>query len=246
MLTILLRIYQYLIALPILIVATLITAITTTISSFIGMANSVGYYTPHIWAKLWCILMFVKVEIRGRENIDKNTSYVFIANHQGAYDIFLIYGYLNHKFKWMMKKSLEKIPFVGYACKSSKHIMVDRSSATAIQKSMEEARLILKDGISLVVFPEGSRTPDGKMKSFKRGAFMIANEFGLPLVPLTIDGSYDVMKKTSRTINPGKIILTIHKPLAPVEKSENSKEKMKALMKESAEVIKSALKQEAK
>ncbi len=186
--------------------------------------------------------MFVKVEVTGRENIDKHTSYVFIANHQGAYDIFLIFGYLNHNFKWMMKKSLEKIPFVGYACKVSKHIMVDHSSATAIQQTMENAKKILQGGMSLVVFPEGSRTPDGKIKPFKRGAFMLATEFGLPIVPLTINGSFSVMKKSSFAINPGKITLTIHKPI-PQPEGEKSKEKMEELMSESFETIKSTLKE---
>ena len=127
---------------PILAVATLLTALLTIIACALGLSKSLGYYIPHLWAKLWCILMFVKIEVTGRENIDKRTSYVFIANHQGAYDIFLIFGYLNHNFKWMMKKSLEKIPFVGYACKVSKHIMVDRSSATAIQQTMQNAMKI--------------------------------------------------------------------------------------------------------
>ena len=112
---------------PILLVMTIITALLTIFFSLLGMSRRGGYYPAHFWAKLWCILMFVKVEVKGRENIDPKTSYVFVANHQGAYDIYLVYGYLNHNFKWMMKKSLEKIPFVGAACRISKHIMVDRS-----------------------------------------------------------------------------------------------------------------------
>ena len=234
-----LKIYQWVIAMPILIVLTVITALLTIFVSALGMSSTLGYYIPHIWAKFWCFLMFVKVEIRGRENIDKKTSYVFVANHQGAYDIFVIFGYLNHVFKWMMKKSLEKIPFVGMACKVSKNIMVDRSSASTIQKTMDSAMEILKDGISLVVFPEGSRTPDGKMKPFKRGAFMLATEFGLPIVPITIDGSYKVMRKDTFTITPGKIILTIHKPI--MQPAEKSKEAMEKMMNDSFATIKSAL-----
>lgn len=244
MLTALLRIYQWLIAMPILLIATILTALTTIVVCAFGMSSSLGYYVPHLWAKLWCILMFVKIEVRGRENIDRKTSYVFVANHQGAYDIFLIFGYLNHNFKWMMKKSLEKIPFVGYACKVSKHIMVDRSSAAAIQRTMDTAKEILKDGMSLVVFPEGSRTPDGKMKPFKRGAFMLAAEFGLPIVPLSIEGSYGVMKKSTYEITPGKIILTIHKPIPPLSATgEQKKEAMEEMMQKSFTIIKSALKE---
>ena len=233
-------IYQWIIAIPILVVVTILTALLTILFSMLGMSRRGGYYPAHFWAKLWCILLFVRVEVKGRENIDKNTSYVFVANHQGAYDIFLIYGYLNHNFKWMLEKSLEKIPFVGFACKISKHIMVDRNSASGIQESMAQAKEILKDGMSLVIFPEGSRTPDGKMKKFKRGAFALATEFGLPIVPLTINGSFSVMTKGSFCINPGKITLTIHAPLSLTE-GENEKERTELLMAKSYEAIKSAL-----
>ncbi len=242
MFTFFLRAYQWVIVMPILLVATILTALLTILVSALGMSRTLGYYIPHYWAKLWCILMFIKVEVRGRANIDRRTSYVFVANHQGAYDIFLVFGYLNHSFKWMMKKSLEKIPFVGYACKVSKHIMVDRSSSAAIQRTMNEAKTILQDGMSLVVFPEGSRTPDGKMKPFKRGGFMLAAEFGLPIVPLTIDGSYKVMKKSTYSINPGRITLIIHKPLPPLSMEEdNKKEAMERMMQESYNIIKSDL-----
>lgn len=226
---------------PILLVATVITALLTIFFCMLGMSRKGGYYPPHIWSKLWCILMFVRIEVKGRGNIDKDTSYVFVANHQGAYDIFLVYGYLNHNFKWMMKKSLEKIPFVGQACRISKHIMVDRSSASAIQTTMDDAKKILKDGISLVVFPEGSRTPDGKLKKFKRGAFSLATEFGLPIVPLTIEGSYQVMPKSTFNITPGKITLTIHKPLSIDSKVTDSKLITEDLMQRSYEVIKNSL-----
>ena len=138
-----------------------------------------------------------------------------------------------------MKKSLEKIPFVGFACRVSRHIMVDRSSASAINQTMVNAKKILRDGMSLVVFPEGSRTPDGKMKPFKRGAFMLATEFGLPIVPLTIDGSFRVMNKTTLNTAPGKIVLTIHRPMQ--QTGERTKEVMESMMAESFAIIKSEL-----
>lgn len=237
---ILFGIYQWLVAVPILAVATLLTALLTIVFSLMGMSRRGGYYPAHFWSKLWCILLFIRVEIEGRENIDKRTSYVFVANHQGAFDIFLVYGYLNHNFKWMMKKSLEKIPFVGAACRISHHIMVDRSSASAIQETMAQAKRILRDGMSLVVFPEGSRTPDGKIKKFKRGAFSLAAEFGLPIVPLTIDGSFNILKKGSFSVNPGKIKLVIHKPIE-FKAEADSKELIERLLTESEAAIKSAL-----
>lgn len=94
----------------------------------VGQWKLLGILPSTHLVRLFCILSLVKIEVRGRENIDKNTSYVFVSNHQGAYDIFLIYGYLNHNFKWMMKKSLRNIPFVGSACAAAGHIFVDNST----------------------------------------------------------------------------------------------------------------------
>lgn len=238
---ILFGIYQWCVAMPVLLVLTLLTALSTILFCLLGMSKRGGYYPAHFWSKMWCLLLFVKVEVVGREHLDSGTSYVFVANHQGAYDIFLIYGYLNHNFKWMMKKSLSKIPFVGEACRISKHIMVDRSSASAIHGTMVQAKRILKDGMSLVIFPEGSRTPDGKIKKFKRGAFALAAEFGLPIVPLTIDGSYDVMAKDSFNVKPGKIKLVIHEPIYFERGGDDDKVLTECLLEKSRAAIESCL-----
>jgi 1-acyl-sn-glycerol-3-phosphate acyltransferase len=179
----------------------------------------------------------VGVTVHGRENINNNTSYVFVANHQGAYDIFSIYGFLGHNFKWMMKKSLEKVPFAGWACKHSGQIFVDNSTPHAIKATMDAAKQQLKDGMSLVVFPEGARTRTGHMGKFKRGAYTLAIEFGLPVVPITIDGAYDVLPRTRLLPHWGHITITIHKPIYPGSDGHD----LTALMTESHDVIASAL-----
>lgn len=184
-----------------------------------------------------CILWGIKIKVVGRENIDDKTSYVFIANHQGAFDIWAIYGYLNHNFKWLMKKSLEKVFLIGYACKKAGHVFVDNSNIAGIKETIEEAEDTLKDGMSLVIFPEGSRTWDGKMRPFKRGAFMLAGEFRLPIVPITIDGSFTAMPRTTYNVTPTTITMTIHKPIFPGERGFNTKK----LMADCFEQINSAL-----
>lgn len=208
-------IYFFLIAVPVLFSLTVLTCIVILIGTAIGNGSWWGYYPAMVWAKVFCILSLVKVSVRGRENIDKRTSYVFVANHQGAYDIFSVYGYLGHNFKWMMKKSLRKIMLVGYTCQKCGHIFVDRSSPTAIRRTIETAEKRLRDGMSMVVFPEGARTFTGKMGPFKKGAYQLALEFRLPLVPVTIDGSFGIMPRTRYVPRPGRIVLTIHKPIAP-------------------------------
>ena len=207
-------IYFILIACPLLLVTTVLVCLTIIIGTVIGNGSFWGYYPAMIWGKIFCLLSLVRVSVKGRENIDKLTSYVFVANHQGAYDIFSVYGYLGHNFKWMMKKSLRKILLVGYTCHKSGHIFVDRSSPAAIRSTIETAKERLRNGMSLVVFPEGSRTFTGKMGPFKKGAYQLALEFNLPLVPVTIDGSFKVMPRTSKLPRPGHIVLTIHKPIS--------------------------------
>lgn len=221
MLNILYYIYLIFVALPLLLTATLVASVLTGFGSIIFGGRWWGYYPAHIWAKIFCILTFVRVEVTGRENYDKDKSYVFVANHQGAYDIFSVYGYLNHNFKWMMKKSLEKLPLIGFACRRAGHIYVDNSGISAVKNTMQRAETELKDGMSLVVFPEGSRTKTGKIGRFKRGAFQLAQEFSLPIVPITINGAYEVMPRTSLVPHYGTITLIIHKPVAaPVSEAE--------------------------
>ena len=227
--TFLYRIYQLCIALPVLLVCTMLTAIVTIIGSWLGNAHFWGYYPGKIWSVVMCRVLLIPVKVYGHENVDKKTSYVFVANHQGAFDIFLIYGFLGRNFKWMMKKSLRKIFLVGKACESARHIFVDKSGPKKIQETYEKAREILKEGTSLVVFPEGARSFTGHMGVFKKGAFQLADELQLPVVPVTIDGSFDILPRTSGFgfVHRHKLVLKIHKPIQPKEKSpENIRETM--------------------
>lgn len=231
------RAYLILIAAPIFIVITFLTAVLTIVTTAVGGNKFWGYWPAHIWSRMVCALLFVRIKVTGREKIKTNQSYIFVANHQGAFDIWAIYGYLNHNFKWLMKKSLEKIVFVGYACKRSGHVFVDSNSLQSIKHTISEASSKLKDGMSLVIFPEGTRSKSGEMGSFKRGAFLLAAEFKLPVVPLTIDGAYDIMPRTTYFPSPGVIRLVIHEPIFPTDKGFNTKQ----LSSQCREMIASAL-----
>lgn len=217
------RIYQILIAAPLLLVITILAAIFTILLTSMGIKWG-AYYPAHWWARLFCWLNLVSVTVKGHDNVDRHTSYVFVANHQGAFDIFAIYGFLGHDFKWMMKKSLRSIPLVGYSCYRAGHIFVDRTSPAAVRHTMETAEQSLRNGSSLVVFPEGARSKDGHMRPFKKGAYQLALEFKLPLVPVSIDGAYDVMPRSSKLPVWGHITLTIHRPLpAPTDEAERAR-----------------------
>lgn len=231
-------IYQICIALPILLVLTILTALTTIIGSLLGGAHIWGYYPGKIWSQLICLFLLIPVKVRGREKVQKRTSYVFVPNHQGAFDIFLIYGFLGRNFKWMMKKSLRKLPFVGKACESAGHIFVDRSGPKKIYATIRQAKSSLRNGVSLVVFPEGARTFTGHMGYFKKGAFQLADDLQLAVVPVTIDGSFDILPRTGKWIHRHRMILTIHDPIPP--KGQGA-ENIKTTMQEAYAAVESAL-----
>ncbi len=230
--------YQICIALPLFLVLTLLTALTTIIGSLIGGAHFWGYYPGKIWSQLTCYLLLIPVHVTGREKLHRHTSYVFTPNHQGAFDIFLIYGFLGRNFKWMMKKSLRKIPFVGKACESAGHIFVDRSNPKSMIRMIRQAEASLTNGVSLVVFPEGTRSKTGRLGAFKRGAFQLADDLQLPVVPVTINGSFDILPPKGKWIHRHRLTMTIHDPIPPKGKGP---ENVQATMAEAYAAVESGL-----
>ena len=156
------RIYQLLIALPLIAIYTLITSLMVTIGCTLGNGHFWGYYPGKWWAQFIIRILLLPVKVEGRENLVTGQSYVFVATHQGAFDIFLIYGFLSRNFKWMMKRQLRQMPFVGKACESAHHIFVDKRGASKIRETYDRARQTLQGGMSLVVFPEGTPPPPGR------------------------------------------------------------------------------------
>ena len=236
---ILYKVYQLFIALPIIFVATVLTSLITILGGFIN-AHVFGYYPGRIWSKVVLRVLLLPIHVEGREHLQPRQSYVFVANHQGAVDIFLIYGYLGRNFKWMMKKALRKMPLVGVACEKARHIFVDKSGPKAIKETIDKARATLQNGTSLVVFPEGSRTFTGHMGLFRKGAFQLADELQLPVVPVTIDGSFDVLTRMAgfNFVHWHPLRLVIHEPIPPVGEG---KEDIKHTMEEAYRVIMNSL-----
>lgn len=234
------RVYQLFVAWPLGIIATLLTVLTIIIGCSVGNGHFWGYAPGRVWA--WCILklFLIPVKVEGREHLEKNQSYVFVANHQGAFDIFLIYGYLHRNFKWMMKHQLRRMPFVGYACEKSHQIFVDKRGPKKIKASYDAAMATLKDGMSLTVFPEGARSFTGHMGFFRKGAFALADELQLPVVPMTINGSFNIMPRMRdfRFANWHPMKLTIHQPIYPTGKGD---ENVQATMNQAYDSVMSAL-----
>ena len=193
--------YQYLIGFPLVVVATIFTALFTIIC-FPWKNGKAPRTIQVLWSRsvLWFLL--VPIKVTGREHVNPKQSYVFVANHQSFLDVFAVYGWLPNNFKWLMKKEIRKVPFVGTACKVAGHIFVDRSNPRAALQSMEHIKGELVDGISTVIFPEGTRTKTGEMGRFKQGAFKIAMDLNLPVVPLSLKGFHHAMPARQLFVNP--------------------------------------------
>ena len=192
--------YQYLIAWPLLAVLTAFTAIFTVCTVHWKNAEFV-HKVQQFWSRSFFWLMFVPVSVDGTEHIKPGQSYVFVANHQSMFDVWLVYGWLPVMFKWLMKAELRKVPFVGSGCKAAGHIVVERRNAKAALESLQEVERQLVNGVCTVIFPEGTRSLNGEVGRFKRGAFQIAMDLGLPVIPLSLDGCFEVLPKGKPFVN---------------------------------------------
>ncbi|MFA5046025.1 MAG: lysophospholipid acyltransferase family protein [Paludibacter sp.] len=205
--------YQWIIAFPILFAITILVALVTIILSPLFPNSKLSYYPARWWGRVICKICFVRVKITGLEHLKPKQSYIFVLNHQSIFDIFVVYGWLPYIFKWLIKIELRKIPLVGIACESAGHIFINRRNPITTKHSIEKAEMQLKNGVSLVVFPEGTRTYTGEMGKFKRGAFQIASDLSLPIVPVTLRGSFERLHRNTIDVTPGTIEMQIHQPI---------------------------------
>lgn len=205
--------YLLLIYLPLGIPATVLCAVTTVAGCRFGDDHFWGYYPGRIWSRFLCMLTFSKVTIEGLENLEPGKSYVFAANHASPYDIFLIYGNIDRPFKWMMKEELRRMPVIGWACEGAGFIFVQRGAGKKTYQSIIEAKKKLCNGMSLVIFPEGTRSIDGEVAKFKRGGFEIAKSLELPIAPVSLSGTFQVMPKNAAYPVPHHMTIRFHKPV---------------------------------
>ena len=227
------NIYTYLIATPLFVINCIVNGSLLALVGLLGDRKYFSYWIPRFWAWFTCFIYLLPVKVEGRENLDKNQTYLFLPNHQGYFDIFLTYAYLGHNFKFMLKDYLRNIPFIGYACAKSGHVYLGESRP-AITHALLESRKNLEQGISMTIFPEGTRTHDGRLGEFKRGAFMLASQLERPIVPVTINGSFEVFNREATIISHHSLQLIIHKPISVEEQKQKGS---KVIMQEVFDVI---------
>jgi len=154
------------------------------------------------------------VRVTGREHLDPSQSYVVISNHQSHFDILVLYGWLGIDFRWVMKQELRSILGLGAACEKLGHIFIDRSDHQAAVESINAAREQITEGTSVLFFPEGTRSDDGFLRRFKKGGFRFAIDTGLPILPVTVSGTCEVLPARRYDLRPGRAMLVFHKPVS--------------------------------
>ena len=224
---------------PIGLLLTLLTGWTVVLVAMIASPRIASRYVAANWGKLLCWLTPVWVSVDGAENADPSKSYVVVCNHQSQYDIFLVYGWLKLDLKWVLKAELRKAPGVGIGCEKAGHIFVDRSNPDQARKAVSDALEDVGDGVGVLFFAEGTRSPDGRLRPFKKGAFRVAATQNLPVLPVTIIGTRDIQKPKSLLIFPGRIRMVIHPAIEA--RGEDAAETVRDLMSRTREAIASAL-----
>ena len=221
---------------PAISVYTIGLGIVSLVSSLFDRRGNTGHRCARAWG--WLILATTGVGVRrtGVERLDRRRSYVFVSNHQSIYDIPIVFASMPFQLRILAKQSLGHFPFLGWHLRRTGHILIDRSRpGTALFKRVSA---VLGDAASLIVFPEGTRSVDGRVGRFKGGLFYLAIEAGLPIVPLSIRGSRHVMRKGRLMTCPGQVDLTVHNP---IETRDLAPEDAKSLAARVRAVVESAV-----
>lgn len=199
----------WLIGLPV----TLFLFIVVILSLLFDRSGNAIHSIGALWSRILLFLSGSKVEIKGMENLLRGKPQILASNHQGAFDILAFQAFIPIQFRWIAKTSLFKIPIIGWSMSLAGYVGIERERASSAYKSIEAAAEKIKNGTSVLIFPEGTRSATGKLLPFKRGSFLLAVKSGVPVIPISIKGTKDIMKRGSMLINPSRINVVIGKPI---------------------------------
>jgi 1-acyl-sn-glycerol-3-phosphate acyltransferase len=214
--------------------ATLVLGVTVMIISFFVKSGHPLHRIARFWGRSILVVSRIKVTVDGLSRIDPQRPYIYMPNHQSNFDIPVLLGHLTVQFRWLAKMELFKIPIFGHAMRKAGYISIDRKNRESAFKSLAVAAEKIKNGVSVLIFPEGTRSRDGKIQAFKKGGFVMAIDSGVPIVPVTISGTREIMTKGQFRVNSGQIRISIQQPIDTTIYSRDTKE---ALMERVRRVI---------
>jgi len=215
------------------VITTILLGTTAIFLSCFDSSGNIPHRVARLWGKIQLRITGTRVRIQGLENIDPGKSYILVSNHQSSFDIFSLLGYLPLQFRWTAKAELFRIPFMGWAMTRTGYIPIERGSPKKAYRSMLRAAETVRNGTSVIIFPEGTRSPDGKLQPFKKGVFLIALKSQAPILPITIQGTSQIMRKGDWRTFPGRVQIRIDPPIdtagTPSAKEEDLSHQVRAV-----------------
>jgi 1-acyl-sn-glycerol-3-phosphate acyltransferase len=195
------------------VVETIIVGIFAIALSLFVRKGDLIHKVARFWAGLILWVSRITVTVDGLSRLDQSKSYIYMSNHQSNFDIPVLLAHLTVQFRWLAKKELFKIPIFSRGMRAAGYISIDRSNRASAFQSLAEAAQKVKNGVSVMIFPEGTRSLDGKIRPFKKGGFVLAIDSGVPVVPIVLHGTFSIMPKNRWRINPGHVHMDILEPI---------------------------------
>lgn len=205
--------YKWLVFFPLFVVSTCFLVLIGIIVLVFFDDYMANRTTGVWWARVIGFITPMKVEVYGRDHIKKHQSYIIVSNHQSMYDVVVLYGWLGIDLKWVIKKELRAVPIIGFAAEKGGNIFIDRSDPKAAYESLRQAKNRIMNRSSLIILPEGTRSRSGGVGEFKKGAFRLAQELQLPILPVTVMNTGNILPPKTLRLFPGKAIMKIHAPI---------------------------------
>jgi 1-acyl-sn-glycerol-3-phosphate acyltransferase len=221
---------------PVVGISTVVLGAASLLSTLVDRRGYTAHAIARVWARIILVVTRVRVTVDGLQHLEPGRTYVFVANHQSLYDIPVLFWSLPFQLRIIAKESLGSVPVIGAHLKRTGHMLVDRRRPDRAGIFGWAGRLT-RDGLSLIVFPEGTRSRDGRVQPFKGGSFYLAMQAGLPLVPLSIVGSRHIMRRGEVTARPGRVSLVIHPPLPTRQSDSPAASDVRVLAEQVREVI---------
>ena len=235
---ILLVAYKWFVLVPIVGISTVFIGALCLVLCLLVQPSTAGRWCGRTWARFNAFAAFMHVTLEGAQHIDAGRSHVVVANHQSLLDILVIYGWLDMDFRWVMKQELRRVPVLGIACEKLGHVFIDRSNRSAAIAAINRAGERISGGTSIFFFPEGTRSRSGNLIPFKKGAFRMAAELQMPILPVSIVGTYSISPPGTLELRPGRARLVIH---PPIETAGCGLDQVPELMQRARETIASEL-----
>lgn len=206
------RLYVLCIGLPVALCVTLACALGVLLVAPFNPVLASRWF-GRIWGRVLSRAALSDLAIEGGQHLDEQESYVVVVNHLSLFDIVVLYGWLSLDLKWVMKKELRRVPVIGACCALMGHVFLDRSNSAAAIETLKAVKSELLPGVSMLFFPEGTRSRDGSLKRFKSGAFAMARDLDLPILPVSLLNSDAIIPPDGFDVRPGRVTMHIHAPI---------------------------------